>query len=75
MKTIFKFQSADSHSSVCSNNINNIETPNESPEPSPCKLIQKCKAATNAGTNDIELAAEPNDDSGSDNEQQKPRYK
>lgn len=47
------------------------QTPPESPLPSPCKLIQQCNAAvTNAG-DDIERAAEPNEESDSDSDNEK----
>lgn len=50
------------------------ETPVESPLPSPCKLIQQCNAAVTMAGDDIERAADQDDDTDSDNEKKKPVF-
>lgn len=51
-----------------------MDTPPESPLPSPCKLIQQCNAAVTKAGNDIERAADLDEDSDSDNEKKKPQF-
>lgn len=54
--------------------VDKPETPVESPLPSPCKLIQQCNAAVTMAGDDIERAADQDDDTDSDNEKKKPVF-